>query len=961
MKRRIMKKLYFIISLLFPWILCAQTGELSVETFQLDNGMRVVVCEDHSTPEIYGGVMVRVGSKDDPVDATGMAHYFEHIMFKGTDRIGTIDWTAEKPYLDSISKMYDKLHETSDGEKRKAIQQNINRLSIASAQYAIPNEMDQLLSKMGGKRINAYTSYDVTTYYNSFPSNQLEKWMEVYYERFRYPVFRLFQSELETVYEEKNMYADNPFERAFENLMEELFGEHPYCHPILGYTEHLKNPQISKMQQFFETYYVPNNMTLILVGDLRMEDVKQLVNNTFCKLSAKPLPDTPVIPIHPFEGRKEVSKRLTPVKAGALGYFTCTADHEDYYKVQLLSSLFNNDAKSGLIDQLNNNSDLYMAMVLSYTMKEAGILGFVYVPKIIGQSLDKAEQLITDCIDSVKKGRFSDQLFEAVKMELVAKMVRELESQSQKFNLLLSLETGQVNEQTYNKALQELSKMTKQEIVAIANKYLGNNYLAYKTRMGFPKKDKIEKPDWQPITAVNSKRESEFAQQIENREVQLITPQYIDFTRDITITPCTKNYQLYAVPNPCNDIFTLELNFYYGKNHNPNIGKAVEYFNKVGTTTKSYQLFLLELQQLGGSMEVWAGANVFIITIEGLDKNLEQIVMLCAEKFKNLQIDEKAIQNMIHDEKMNYQMIRRSPSTWAYPLFEYMIYGEKSAYLTTPGIKDMKRFTAQELIEQIKEALNTNGYFTYVGNQQANWVSHRVHTYFPLSGEPKHNGLIGRERLVFTEPQLYYIHSGKIRQSHIYFYRNGIKYENDRDRMNAACFNKYFGQDMFSIVFQEIREFRSLGYSASALYLYYQQNVANGFLYGTMGTQSDKTVEGIAAMRELMLNLPQKPEKFEAAKEALIQAQRSAYVSFRNIPEQVYTWMEEGRTEDPILGNLAVLQELTLEDITQFYGKAVDDNPLLISFVGDTRKIDKKGLLPFGNKRKVKFSEIYKP
>ena len=220
------KTILFLLALMICGLVSAQTG-LKTKTYHLENGLKVVLCEDHNQPEIYGAVYVHAGSKNDPLDATGMAHYFEHIMFKGTDRIGTINWEKYKVYLDSISLMYDRLHETTDPAARNAIQHKINELSLASTDYAIPNEVDVILTQMGGKGLNAGTSYDQTMYFNTFPSNQLSKWMDVYVERFRNPVFRLFQSELEAVYEEKNMYGDGPINAFQEYMFKETFGEHP--------------------------------------------------------------------------------------------------------------------------------------------------------------------------------------------------------------------------------------------------------------------------------------------------------------------------------------------------------------------------------------------------------------------------------------------------------------------------------------------------------------------------------------------------------------------------------------------------------------------------------------------------------------------------------------------------------------------------------------------------------------
>ncbi len=208
-----------VLSLFVCMTVAQNTDPLKVETYKLPNGLTVYLNPDHAMPTVQGMVMVKGGSKRDPKDATGIAHYFEHIMFKGTDKIGTINYDQEKVYLDSISALYDKLGETTEKNQRLAIQKEINRISLKAAEFAIPNEVDKILAEMGGKGMNAGTGHESIVYYNSFPSNQIEKWLEVYYERFRNPVFRLFQSGLETVFEEKNMYEDSPFEILFEEII----------------------------------------------------------------------------------------------------------------------------------------------------------------------------------------------------------------------------------------------------------------------------------------------------------------------------------------------------------------------------------------------------------------------------------------------------------------------------------------------------------------------------------------------------------------------------------------------------------------------------------------------------------------------------------------------------------------------------------------------------------------------
>ncbi len=174
---------------------------LEVKELKLKNGLTVWMNEDHSQPKVFGAVVVKAGAKDCP--NTGIAHYFEHMMFKGTDKIGTIDYASEKILLDSIALKYDELATTSDETKRKTIQKEINNLSIKASDFAIPNEYDRLISKYGGSGLNAGTSYDMTVYFNEFSPQYFRQWAEINSERLLNPVFRLFQSELETVYEEK--------------------------------------------------------------------------------------------------------------------------------------------------------------------------------------------------------------------------------------------------------------------------------------------------------------------------------------------------------------------------------------------------------------------------------------------------------------------------------------------------------------------------------------------------------------------------------------------------------------------------------------------------------------------------------------------------------------------------------------------------------------------------------------
>ena len=954
-----MKRLTFVLLLVWMTTMTfAQTGDLKTKTIHLDNGLKVVMCEDHAQPEIYGAVYVHAGSKNDPVDATGMAHYFEHIMFKGTDKIGTTNWEAEKVFLDSIDLMYDKLHETSDVAERQAIQQKINALSLNSAEYAIPNEVDVILTQMGGKNLNAGTSYDQTVYYNTFPSNQLSKWMDVYVERFRNPVFRLFQSELETVYEEKNMYGDNPISAFQEYLFREAFGEHPYGRPVIGYTEHLKNPQTSKMREFYNTYYVANNMTLILVGDFNINEVEPMVAEKFGTWRKGELPKVPTYNLPKFNGPTVKEVKMTPIKMGALVFPGVKISDPDYLPLSLACSIFSN-GETGLTDKLMLENKIMAAMLMPLSLEDHGGNVMIYVPKLIGQSHEDAEALIFDCLDRLKKGDFSDDLFEAMRMSTLTSRIRDMESPMDLASLFGELEMRGMTYEDYLAETKRLETITKDEVVAIANKYFGSDYLDVRSKMGFPAKDKVDKPNWKPIEAKNTEAKSDFAKAIEAQQVPEVEPQVIKFGEDVKITEVNDSFKLFSSANPRNDIFDLKVNFNYGTTSNPDLNKAVDYLNMQGTEDQTPEEFALELQKLGASVNFYAYENQFVVHMTGFEKDLNAIMAMCSRKLHHPSNVEKYIETLVESEKADLSTSKEDARTWANAVREYALYGDQSTFLNHASIKEWKKKKGETLLAETAEALKYDGYVTYSGNTQPRLVvGMLIENQLVRSNAIKGQEKIRVERK-FTEPKVFVASNKKFRQSNIYFYVPGEKLSL-QDEALSSVFSKYFGTDMYSIIFQEIREFRSLGYTAFANYRYDYLQRKPGNLFGFLGTQSDKTLDGMTAFKDLIVNMPVRMEKFNASKEALLKSRSSDYVDFRNMPSTVQAWMKRGYDHDPRAEVTELIRNASFDDVQSFYNRLIKGRPVVIMMSGNEKQIDKKELGKFGEVTKLKYKQIIK-
>ena len=951
------KTILLLIALIGCNFTFAQSG-LKTKTTYLDNGLKVVMCENHDQPEIYGAIYVHAGSKNDPTDATGMAHYFEHIMFKGTDRIGTIDWEKEKVYLDSISLMYDRLHETSDAAERNAIQLKINALSIASTDYAIPNETDVILTQMGGKGLNAATSYDQTMYFNSFPSNQLSKWMDVYVERFRNPVFRLFQSELEAVYEEKNMYGDSPIAGFQEYLFRETFGEHPYGRPVIGYTEHLKNPQPAKMHEFYNTYYVANNMTLILVGDFNIEEAEAMAAEKFGTWRSGEVPPMPKYDMPQFNGPVVKEVRMTPIKMGALIFPGVKNSDPDLVPLSMACQIFFN-GETGLADKLMLDGKVMAAMLMPLSLEDYGVNLMLYVPKLLGQSHESAEQLIFGCLDQLKKGEFSDDLFEAVRMGELMERIKATEDLGKLANLFLEMEsTGQ----TYEAFLAETERIrtiTKDEVVAAANKYFGDDYLDVRSKMGSTPKDKVEKPNWKPLEAKNTNAKSDFAKMIEAEVVPEVTPQVIEFGKDVMITDVSQGFKLFSTYNPVNDIFNLSIHFNYGTLDDPDLEKAVNYLFMQGTESLPYQEFALELQRMGASIVCHSEENEFMVTITGFEQDFERLLGLCHDKLYRPSNNESQIKILADAEKMNVKTSKEDASTWARAVREYALYGDRSYFLNHSGIKEWSKRSGEALLAEVAEALKRDGYVTYSGKQTPETVaalmlSNDILPQHPVKGQERYlveNG--------FTEPQVFFAPNKKFRQSNIWFYVPGEKLSLEDEAM-AGVFSKYFGTDMYSIVFQEIREFRSLGYTAYASYLNDYLQRKPGYLRGFLGTQGDKTIDGITAMTDLITDMPERVEKFNASKEALLKSRASQYYTFRSQPSTVRYWVRKGYDHDPRAEVTERIRKAEFEDVMSFYNRMVKNRPVVIMMSGSPKTVDKKELGRFGKVTTLKYKQIIK-
>lgn len=944
------KIIFFIIALLCIAFVSinAQKSQINLFTYKLDNGLTVILNEDHSKPEVFGLVVVKVGSKNDPADATGLAHYQEHMLFKGTEDLGTTNWEKEKPYISKIFQLYDELGKTSDEIERTKILKEINEQTLAAGEYAIPNEFDKILKGIGGTDMNANTSMDRTVYFNTFPPNQLNKWLELYSHRFMKPVFRLFQSELEVVYEEKNLYNDNFITAIFENFAKNFYKKHPYGQQTtIGTVEHLKNPSLTKMYDFFKTYYVSNNMALVLSGDFNIDEAKKLINEKFSQIPSGKIPEFADYNEVEFAGREEITMKLSPIKIGLYGFRSPKSGHEDEIGFEVCNSILSNQDQTGLFDQLMLDNKLLAAQVFNITGNDYSASIILSVPKILGQSLESAETLLMIELHKLSMGEFDETLIENAKLNINKQFQQQLESNESRAVLIAETFAQNRDVNSITELIEKIKKVTKDDVIKIAKKYYGNNYLAFQSKMGFPKKNKLEKPDYKPV-APKKDAKSPYLEQFEKIASNKPITHFVDFNKDLQYSNLKENVDLYIVKNPINEIFSIKFKFGIGKYYNPSLTYSTQLMNYAGSYHYSLENLKTAFSSLGSSYSISCDDSYVYVELNGFDDKLKESLELIKELFVAPTVEKEKLKIILNGELSTRKMEKSEPDNVARALFNYVRFGDKSEYLNRLSLNEISKLNTDTLVQEFLYAIKYDVTIHYTGNAEISNLKNYLLDCLDLGYEfKKGNSPIAKSPKEYNQTKIYFVDKKNALQSKIYLFTNGENYDlTQTPYINA--FNQYFSGDFSGLVLQEIREYRSLAYGAGAGYVVPELPGAKASFYGYVGTQDDKTMEAIDVFSNLVKVMPEKPDRIDNIKVFLEEASSVSFPFFRNLSETVESWKRKGYNEDPSIKMIEVYKKLTFNDITEFYKKNIQPKPIIYSIVGDKKRIDMESLSKYG-------------
>ncbi len=925
--------------------------------YTLRNGLTVILSPTNKEPRIQCYMAVKAGSKTDPATNTGLAHYLEHLLFKGTDKYGSLDWEKERKELDKIDDLYEQYNKTKDADQRKAIYKKIDSVSGVASKYAIANEYDKMMTSMGAQGTNAFTSFEKTVYTDDVPANALDKYITVQAERFRNPVLRIFHTELEAVYEEKNRTLDNDGRQVFETLFANLFKKHNYgLQTTIGTVEHLKNPSLREIRKYFKTYYVPNNMAIVLSGDFNPDEVIAKVDKVFSYMEYKDVPK------YTFEKEDPITAPIVREVVGpdaesvSIAYRLPGNQEKDALLADLVGEILTN-GEAGLIDlNLVKKQRLLGASAFNWALIDYGVLWLSGRPSQ-GQSLEQVKDLMLNEIENLKKGNFDDDLIPSIVNNIKKRIIQSTESYSSRAYMLMNAFTDNLDWRDQVAYVNDISKIKKQDVVAFANKYLGNNYVVvYKKQGQRTNVEKIEKPAITPVET-NADKQSAFVKMVNDMPSTPVSPVFLDYNKDLQKSKLGKAEVLY-VQNKDNDLYRLRFRYKIGYLNDLKMPLVADYIEFLGTDKKSAEQISKEFYKIASSFRISVGEEYTTVTIEGLQENFEAAVKLYEDLVLNVKADNEALAALKARLTKSRTDAKANRATIMQALTSYALYGAKNKFNNRLSDAEIESVTAKELVDRVKNLNNVEQTVIYYGPSTLAELTaklkplHKVPATFAKVAPKKEFKQVEqtKNQVLFTDYEMVQAETRWIRNTNTY---------NPAENTVISVFNNYFGGGMGSLVFQTIRESKALAYSTYGFYVFPRKKADKYYMMAYVGAQADKFVEAVAAMNELLTTMPELPANLDLAKIQLKKEIQTERITQDDIIYDYIKAKDLGLNEDIRKTIYQNLDNISMKDIRTFHDTYLSKKPYTYVVLASEEKLSKEELQKIGEFRKLSLEELF--
>ena len=936
-------------------------GDLSkTRIYTLDNGLKVYLSVNKEKPRIQTYIAVRTGSKNDPAETTGLAHYLEHLMFKGTNRFGVTDSVAEAPLLADIEARYETYRRLTDPEARKKAYHEIDSVSQVASKYFIPNEYDKLMALIGAEGTNAYTSNDVTCYTEDIPSNQVENWAKIQGERFQNMVIRGFHTELEAVYEEYNISLSHDSRKMYAAMNAKLFPGHPYgTQTTLGTQEHLKNPSITNIKNYFKKWYVPNNVAICMAGDFDPDEVIKLIDQYFGQW--KPGDDVaqPTFPELPVMTEPH-DTTVVGLEAESLwlGWRFERSASLQADTLQVIEHLLSNGT-AGLLDlDINQQMKMLEAWGGADLMQDYSMFLLGGTPKE-GQTLDEARELLLGEVEKLKKGDFSDDLLPSVVNNLKLQYYNALEDNQSRADMFVdAFIDGLPWEQAVNR-LQRIEGITKEQITDFARKHFTQGYAVVYKRQGVDtNQKKIDKPAITPISA-NRDTMSLFVKEIQEAQVKPIEPRFVDFKKDLTFGETAKKLPYAYVQNTENGRFQLGFRYEFGEETDVKYSYAASYLDYLGTDSLSAEQIKQQFYKLACNFNVNVGSRQMTVTLNGLSESMPQALRLLEHLLQHAKVDSVAYEKYIGMIEKSRADAKLNQQNNFYYLFMYGLYGPYNSYRNILTAQQLRDTNPQELLDLLKNLSQYEHTVLYYGPMKADEFSqaitdtHQMPATLKPVPEGKHYVLQSTpENEVLIAPY-------DAKNIYMRMYHNEQRSWHPDEAAVKEVFNEYYGGAMNSIVFQELREARGLAYNAYAFYFEPTYQNEPEYYYTHIITQNDKMMDCVRQFRQILDSIPQSQASFDVARDAVMKRIASQRTTKFGLISSWLRAKNQGIDYDQNERIYQALPNLKLEDIVNFEKTMMANKTYRYIILGNEKELDMASLQKLGPIRRLSTQEIF--
>jgi predicted Zn-dependent peptidase len=931
---------------------------LRVEAATLANGLTVIVSNNKAEPRIQCAIVTKAGSKNDPADATGLAHYLEHLLFKGTDKYGTQNFAKEQVQLQVIEDLYETYRATKDSKKRTAIYHSIDSVSGLAAQISIANEYDKMMSGIGAQGVNAYTSNERTVYFEDIPSNQLQNWVNIQYERFRNPQLRIFHTELEAVYEEKNISLDNDQSKQIETLYKELFKNHNYGkQTTIGTIEHLKNPSIKKIKQYYNTYYVPNNMAIILSGDVNLAELLPMLNASFGTFVSKDVPKYTFVPETPIV-KPIIKTVIGQDPASVLLGFRCNSiNSNDLPYLQLISAMLSNGT-AGLMDiNLIQKQKVLNAFTYMETMKDYSTLMIGGMPKE-KQTLAQVQALLLGQLSLLKQGKFDDWMIDACVNNAKVQFVQAFIKNSNRNEFLVDVFGTESDYATRMATFDNAKKITKQQLMAFVSKNFTTNYVAVHKLQGEDKTTpKVTKPAITPV-ATNADKVSDFTAKVLAYNPPALTPKFVNFKTDVTYTNLSNSQQVWYVKNVDNNLFDFKIVFERGAVHDKKLDLSIDYLSLLGTNTFTAEKLKQEFFKLGCTYNINVTDDATVVEVNGLNENFEAATNLVTNLLLNPKADDATLVNVKQDLlKMRTDAINDKDFIFKQAMRNYGLYGKKSPFNNVLSNAEINTVTSTDLLQAVNALLTNPYHINYYGGTDVATVTSIMNKQLGNKNVTNTNNKIDFEYAPITTNEVIVYDFKDMQQAEFSIFTQGDSTLHNQNAEYRLA-NEYYGGGMASVVFQTIRESKALAYSTRFSYkpknFWNSTNISESYV----GTQADKLDDAMSSMLELTNVMSKNQISFDAAKTAIKRTIQSERVIGNDILDYVYQNQKLHKTTDVREQEYASIDGLDITKIEKYFNTNIANKKHRIVIVGDKTRIDVAKLSKYGTVRFVTKNEL---